>query len=372
MSNRKKVDVTTLVPGAQDRGEEETPQASSTVHMHLVAGNPDNPRSVDDYTDSDPEFVELKRSMEEVGQLQPIGVVSRDAWLARKPEHAKQIGKAQYVVFGGNRRLAAAKALRWTLIDIRVQDHLAEPGQGDEDRLDEAVIIENIHRKNLAPVKEAELLRRMVERHGSQEKVAERIGKSQMYVSHRLSLLKLAPDIQQQVDAGQVKLKAARQLASRTSDHAEQRARLMEVQATPKLADERRQDPPLQNPVLKPPAAEAVPGSEGPPSSVARDSSPMATVEQVRPMAAVPDPRPEPEQLQDGPPAPPQIKMPWRDGTAAMDIAFERLTAFKQRPPALARYFELVGGPEQLAQDFATALDREERAALIEALKATL
>lgn len=43
-----------------------------------------------------------------------------------------------------------------------------------------------------------------------------------MYISHRLSPLKLAPDIQLQVDAGGARLKDGWQIASETEDHAQQ------------------------------------------------------------------------------------------------------------------------------------------------------
>ncbi|QKW31446.1 ParB/RepB/Spo0J family partition protein (plasmid) [Streptomyces seoulensis] len=230
----------------------------TTVYMHTIVGNPANPRPEEDYTDDDPEFRELKASMKEIGQLQPLAVVSRHVFeqakadsLAQAPAKTRQlIHEADWVVVTGNRRLAAARQLGWTRIDIRVQDQL-----GDEDgRIDEAVIIENIHRKNLAPIKEAEYLAGMLERHGSQEKVAARIGKSQVYVSQRLALLKLAPDIQQEVDAGTLKIKEARRLAGQTTDHDEQRARVAElrvksVQSKPPQA---REEGPAQNPVLKP------------------------------------------------------------------------------------------------------------------------
>ncbi|MFD1278051.1 ParB/RepB/Spo0J family partition protein [Streptomyces kaempferi] len=226
--------------------------------MHTIVGNPDNPRPEDDYNDSDPEFRELKASMKEIGQLQPVAVVSRsvfeqakpDAVAAAKPAVRKLLTDADWVVVTGNRRLAAARQLGWTRIDIRVQDQLGD----EEGRIDEAVIIENIHRKNLAPIKEAEYLAGMLKRHGSQEKVAERIGKSQVYVSQRLALLKLAPDLQEAVDGGTLKIKQARMLAGKTSDHDQQRAQAAELKA---IAAEPappgpRSTPPVQNPVLKP------------------------------------------------------------------------------------------------------------------------
>lgn len=259
---------------------EQAKEPPVTVLMHTIVGNPDNPRPEEDYTDDDPEFRELKASMQEIGQLQPLAVVSRPVFEQAKPDAIAQaptktrklISEADWVVVTGNRRLAAARQLGWTRIDIRVQDQL-----GDEDgRIDEAVIIENIHRKNLAPIKEAEYLAGMLERHGSQEKVAERIGKSQVYVSQRLALLKLAPDIREEVDAGTLKIKEARQLAGQTADHDEQRARVADLKA--KAAQPKppraRGEGPVQNPVLKEEPPEAVERPESIPEP--REASPAA------------------------------------------------------------------------------------------------
>lgn len=327
MMASKKKDWTELLgtgDGASDAVIEAHPaEPPTTVLMHTIVGNPENPRSEADYTDADPEFAELKASMREAGQLQPLAVVARAAYERVKPGHTKALGDAEWVTVTGNRRLAAARQLGWTRIDIRVQERLGD----DEHRIDEAVIIENIHRKNIAPVKEAEFLRRMVERHGSQEKVAERIGKSQMYVSHRLSLLKLAPDIQEKVETGQLKLKEARQLASRTSDHAEQRARLAEAQAAPKPAVQRATEAPVQNPVLKSPAAPAEPVPlSTPPAQAQKDHSEQAVAEEtpsatvaVAAPAAVPEPRPELEQ-----PARP-TKMPWDNPAECARIIGDRM-----------------------------------------------
>ena len=296
--------------GGDDTGGGEQPDVPpTTVFMHTIVGNPDNPRPEDDYSEADPEFAELKASMREIGQLQPLAVVSRTVYEQAKPDAVakapaktrKLLRDAEWVVVTGNRRLAAARQLGWTRIDIRVQDQL-----GDEDgRIDEAVIIENIHRKNLAPIREAEYLAGMVERHGSQEKVAERIGKTQVYVSQRLALLKLAPDLQQQVDTGELKLKPARQIAGKSQDHDQQRQLAAQVQqqraepkpepaapaATPQPAAEpvqnrvlngadlggrAQQNGQVQNPVLKP-----APVPDAPPTVEAEDRQ-------------VPEPRAEP------------------------------------------------------------------------------
>ncbi|MGY5103015.1 ParB/RepB/Spo0J family partition protein [Streptomyces sp. 900105245] len=335
MAATKKKDWSELLGGGKAvTGEQEAPTHATeppvTVLMHTIVGNPSNPRPEEDYSDDDPEFAELKASMQEIGQLQPLAVVSRPVFEKAKPEAVAQaspqarklLREAAWVVVTGNRRLAAARQLGWTRIDIRVQDQL-----GDDGRIDEAVIIENIHRKALSKIAEAEYLQVMVERHGSQEEVARRIGKSQVYVSQRLALLKLAPDIQDEVDAGTLKVKEARQLAGQTSNHNEQRARVAELKA--KAAEPRPTRAPsersLQNPVLGPvPEATAMPLTP-------QVQNPVLNGAAVSPGPQRPDSIPEPRVTSIASNAEPagerrQVKMPWHDGVACADIAIEKMT----------------------------------------------
>ncbi|WP_331756289.1 ParB/RepB/Spo0J family partition protein (plasmid) [Streptomyces sp. NBC_01590] len=328
--------------------------------MHTIVGNPENPRDEADYSDADPEFAELKDSMKEIGQLQPLAVVSRGAYERTKPGHGKALRDAEWVVVTGNRRLAAARQLGWTRIDVKVQDRL---GDGDGSMIDEAVIIENIHRKNIAPIREAEFLQRMVERLGSQDKAAARIGKSQMYVSHRLALLQLAPDVQRDVDTGAVKLKDVRTIARKP--HEEQRAAVAELKkktAAPKTPRKTAAAEPLQNPVLKPApvAARVAEGVQNPVLSEVRTEAPD------RAPQPSPDSPDVPEQRVD-PLVRPQVKMPWHDGAAAMEIVFWKLDE-EQRRSAIGRYLEMVGGPEAAAADLKAAASAAYREALIQHL----
>ena len=288
-----------------------------TVYMHTIVGNPSNPRPEEDYSDDDPEFAELKASMREIGQLQPLAVVSRPVFEKAKaeavaqasPQARKLLREAEWVVVTGNRRLAAARQLGWTRIDIRVQDQLGD----EEGRIDEAVIIENIHRKALSKIAEAEYLQVMVGRHGSQEEVARRIGKSQMYVSQRLALLKLAPDIQEEVDAGTLKVKPARELAGKTTDHDEQRAMVAELKAQKPKAPSGRRTADPQNPVLKPGPEGALAPVAQPVQNPVLNGSASTRGEEPR-IDAIPEPR---EAL--GEPAEPMSlkRFPYDNGTEA-------------------------------------------------------
>ncbi|WP_438297569.1 ParB/RepB/Spo0J family partition protein [Streptomyces sp. HUAS TT7] len=258
--------------------------------MHTITGNPENPRQPEDYTDEDPEFAELKDTLRQVGQLQPVAVVSHGVFVRLKPEFAKSVDGADWIVVGGNRRLAAARQLGWTRIDIRVQDRLGD----DDGKLDEAVIIENIHRKKIDPIKEAEFLHRMVKKHGSQDAVAQRIGKTQMYVSHRLALLKLDAEVKNELEAGTVKPAQVRGLASKPPE--EQRAHVDEIKrkaATPKPRKRRVQNGVL-NPELRTPSDPQPAGADpDPQNAVLNDTADTEDIGGAdRPLAdGVPEPR---------------------------------------------------------------------------------
>jgi ParB/RepB/Spo0J family partition protein len=183
--------------------------APRTAPLDQLAPNPGNPR------DDDLDVEELAASFEEIGQLQSAAVVSRPVFLAVYPQYADDIAKsARWVVINGNRRLAAARKAGLSELKIDVSDQLGV----DDDRIDDAVIIENIHRQNLPPLREAAHLARMIKRHGSQRKLAKRIGKTQAYVSQRLSLLDLLPELQEALSAGTINVTDARKLAIQPED----------------------------------------------------------------------------------------------------------------------------------------------------------
>ncbi|MFF9340448.1 MULTISPECIES: ParB/RepB/Spo0J family partition protein [unclassified Streptomyces] len=339
----------------------------TTVYMHTLIGNPDNPRTDSDYTDQDSDFRELKESMRSVGQLQPAVALSREAYLRLKPEYGARIGDAEWIVILGNRRFHAAKQLGWTKFEIRVRDRL---GNEDDDRVDEAVVIENIHRKNIPPYKEAEFLQRMVERHGSQEKVAERIGKSQMYVSNRLALLKLTPELRDVVDTKQIKVKTAEKIA-KIQDPEEQKAVAAEElrrAQEPKPPRKRAAPPvpapvpaPVQNPVLKEPAETAPTGG-----GVATAEAPEQAASAV---ASVPDPRATPSL--PAPASPPGVTpstIPWHDGAALMNLAFDGLDPV-QRSAFILRYFRRSHGVESVITDMRGDLASQDRASLASILQ---
>ncbi|WP_326681048.1 ParB/RepB/Spo0J family partition protein [Streptomyces sp. NBC_01237] len=327
----------------------------TTVYMHTVVGSPDNPRTELDYSDDDADFRELKSSMKSVGQLQPAVAMSSEAFQRAKPEHADAVKDADWVIVLGNRRLHAARQLGWTKLEIRVRDRLGDEG---DDKVDEAVIIENIHRKNIPPYKEAEFLQRMVDRHGSQEKVAERIGKSQMYVSNRLALLNLAPELRDVVDTKQIKVKTAEQIA-KIKDPEQQKAKVAEELHRASQPKERKPRGPksgaatalVQNPVLNQGAPEPVETLTAPTSS-SQNQGPLTR-------SPVPEPRPGTDEPQPAAGETSSLAVPWDNGASLMDLAFARLDD-RQRSFFIQRYFQRSQGVEQVAADMKGQLRPED------------
>lgn len=180
-----------------------TPTSAPITQLAL---NPENPR--ENYDDVD----ELADSLRESGQLQALTVVDRDLFLAHYPRHAATLDDTRWVVITGNRRLAAARRAGITELLITVQDRLGASG---DQRLRESVIIENIHRQALPPLLEAKELQALVTRHGTQAQVAKRIAKTQGWVSQRLALLKLIPQLQDQLRSGGMTVEEARAVAGK-------------------------------------------------------------------------------------------------------------------------------------------------------------
>jgi ParB family transcriptional regulator, chromosome partitioning protein len=188
---------------------EDTATKPSSVPILSIVPNPRNRVLGRDERDYSKEaLAELTASIEAVGILQSIGVMRYEVYLQHYPEHEEEIGTHDWVALVGNRRLKAAQFAGLDTVPVHVLDHLGREGQ-----LDDAVLIENIQRLNYAPMREAAALQELLNRHGTQHEVAKRIGKTQGYVSQRLKLLKLAPELQAAVAHGSLRVEDARSLA---------------------------------------------------------------------------------------------------------------------------------------------------------------
>ncbi|MFJ3826032.1 ParB/RepB/Spo0J family partition protein [Streptomyces nodosus] len=187
-----------------------------------ISLNPDNPRSsLGDLTD-------LAGSLKTHGQKQAITVMNRDAYVKANPEREADLEPdTTHVVIDGSSRLSAAREADLDTIAVMVSDDL---GSTSEELL-ESALVANIHRQDLEELDEARALRRLLAIHGSQRSLAKRLHRSQGWVSQRLALLNLAPELQARIGEEPIDLlravgnKPAEQQETALKELKEERAR---------------------------------------------------------------------------------------------------------------------------------------------------
>jgi ParB family chromosome partitioning protein len=128
------------------------------------------------YRSTSSNIIELANSIRQKGLLQPVIVRTKQ--------------ERYFEMVAGNRRLQACKSLGWRKIIC----HIVEL---DDKQAFEISLIENIHRKSLNPIEEAQAFRSYVKElgWGGISDLASKIGKSVSYVDKRLKLLDLPPEI---------------------------------------------------------------------------------------------------------------------------------------------------------------------------------
>ncbi|NNN31856.1 ParB/RepB/Spo0J family partition protein [Streptomyces sp. S3(2020)] len=183
----------------------------SELPTDRVSLNPDNPRSsLGDLTD-------LAGSLKTHGQKQAITVMNRDAYVKANPAHEATLeADTTYVVIDGSSRLAAAREAGLASVKVMVSD---EQGATSEELL-ESALVANIHRQDLEELDEARALQRLLAIHGSQTALAKRLHRSQGWVSQRLALLNLTPELQQRV--GQEPIDLLRAVGNKPAEQQEE------------------------------------------------------------------------------------------------------------------------------------------------------
>ncbi|MFF8646528.1 ParB/RepB/Spo0J family partition protein [Streptomyces sp. NPDC015345] len=240
-----------------------------------LAHNPFNPR--DEYTDIE----ETAESLRVRGHIQPITVARRAAFLSAHPDQEEQIGAAEYVVVDGNRRLKAATHAGLVELRIDVNDELSASAAD----ILESALIANVHRVDVPPLDQAKAIQQLVEVHGSQGKVAKQLGKTPAWVSQRLALLELTPDLQDAVVTGQLKVEPAQRIGRLPKE--QQAPAVQKAMAAPKKP---RQRTPRRQ-LATGSAAPAVNGVNTPDSPGTDPAVPPRTVNAVNtPAAAEPAP----------------------------------------------------------------------------------
>ncbi|MEU4497007.1 ParB/RepB/Spo0J family partition protein [Streptomyces sp. NPDC023998] len=199
----------------------------SVLPLGQISVNPDNPR------ESLGDIAGMASSLQEIGQIQAITVASVEAYLRDRPERASELDPgAEFVVVDGHRRLAAAREAGIPSIKVTIDDARVST----DEALLEAAFVANAQRENLSDLDEAQALKTLVAFYGSQHKAAKRLGVTQPYISQRLSLLELAPELQADLEAGRRKVEHVRGLAKLTPE--EQRTT---ADARARQAEEKKQ-----------------------------------------------------------------------------------------------------------------------------------
>ena len=126
-----------------------------------------------------PEFSSLVESILEHGLLQPI--------LVRPISHG-------FEIVAGHRRFQACRTLRWRFIQCKIREL-------SDKQTFEIQLTENIQRKTLDPLEEAEAFRRYVDDFGwgGVTELSKMLKKSEEYISHRMQLLKLPADAKRKI-----------------------------------------------------------------------------------------------------------------------------------------------------------------------------
>ncbi len=181
-----------------------------SVRLDKLALNPFNKRVLA----ARPETIrQLAESLRTNGQLQPCAVVTREAFRCIFPDQDPQLGRATFVQVTGARRHAAAQHNGWDALDVVIKDDLASTPL----RFLSATASENIDRQDFDPVEEAEQVQLVVTAAGSGQAAAEHLQRSPGWVSQRLNLLKLAPELQAALRAGDIPLREVRTLHTLTA-----------------------------------------------------------------------------------------------------------------------------------------------------------
>ena len=150
-------------------GDNETKTSSNKIPISSIVPNRNQPRKLFEKESLN----ELTNSVKERGIIQPL--------IVRKSSDKDK----QFELIAGERRWQAAQAAGFHEVPVVIID-------ADNLKSLEFAIIENVQRKDLNPIEEAESYKKLIEKFNyDQDKVARFIGKSRSHISNSLRLLTL-------------------------------------------------------------------------------------------------------------------------------------------------------------------------------------
>ena len=216
---------------AQEQPVSEAKAPADEVRMlpiRQIDPNPDQPRRRFD----EAALQELAASISAIGVIQPIIVAQQGE---------------RYTIIAGERRYRASRIAQLDEIPAIVRNW-------DEQTRLEAALVENLQRDDLNPIEEARGVKRLMEEAGlTQERAAERLGKSRPAIANLLRLLNLADSVQQYLIEGKLSAGHARALVTVERERQVQLANLTVQQGWSVRQLERICAQPVKQPEVKQP-----------------------------------------------------------------------------------------------------------------------
>lgn len=163
---------------------------TTSLKLTEIEPNKEQPRK--DFDDA--ALAELADSIREHGVLQPLLV--------------RPMVNGRYQIVAGERRWRASRMVGLAEVPVVIRE------MTDTEAM-ELALIENLQRKDLNIIEEALGYKTLMETYGfTQEKVAQRVGKSRPVIANALRLLSLPPKVEKMVRDGQISAGHARALLS--------------------------------------------------------------------------------------------------------------------------------------------------------------
>lgn len=175
-----------------DTGDVKTQGSSnlSEISISDIEPNPNQPRREFDQT----ALSELANSIKEIGIIQPITL--------------RQMPNAKYQIIAGERRWRASQIAGLATIPAYIRTV-------EDESVMELALVENIQREDLNAIEIALAYEHLSETTGmTQEKIAERVGKSRAAVTNYMRLLKLPAQVQMALKNKDIDMGHARALLS--------------------------------------------------------------------------------------------------------------------------------------------------------------
>ena len=150
---------------------------ATVVRISEIEPNAEQPRK----KFNEEELSSLAESIAEYGLIQPITV--------------RKVGE-RYKIIAGERRWRAARMAGLSEVPVNVIS-------ADDKKASEIALVENIQRKDLDPIEEAEAFSALIDEYGlTQEEVGRRIGRSRSAIANSLRLLELPMEVRGLLSAG--------------------------------------------------------------------------------------------------------------------------------------------------------------------------